>query len=369
MTKVRVVLTDSADVAESVDRVGLLNQWFGAPADSPSVEVEVVDGARLDMVAQRAGGDPPVDIAAPRGLDQWLRSQLLPWPGGDSAPTLIVLSASETLTQRVLRHRESGWLVSAPAQPTPEQSAWLAEAFEEAPADTDAIGEALVQLDATLGDTTEIVVLNVSSYIPGEPVHWFRRDDPEPMSLLANRLDLVIDKAAVRTRIRVVDVDRIVAELGAEEAVLGPARYSAAATAAITEEVVTLLGEMPALSTILGLEVMRLEVPRHDRRTSDGVLVEWHVTPPCRLKPGVELFDIRFENIHSRLGGRQASGRSLQMTVVATRDGHLREVAVGPGERVSVGSSVGIVTEKDDSSLEPGVAGIRFPVGIKVAER
>lgn len=371
MGVVRVVLTDSPDVACALGATGTLGDRLrGGDEEAPQVEIETVPGARLDLLTQRARGMDVPELELPAGLEAWFSANFTGSPlAGD--PLLVVVSGSEAITSTVLRHRRLGFLASEVTDPTSEQAQWLENEFEVAPLDTEAIRQAMIEFDALCGTSqVEVVIFNVSTYIPDESPHWFKLGQDEPLSMLANRLDLAIDQAASTTRFSVLDIDRIAAEYGAGEAVESPGRYSKDACAVMREEALNLIVDLPEVSRVFGRDVMRLVVPRHDRRTTDGVLVEWHVEAPCEVKSGDDLFDIRYENIRARLDtSRNRGGRALQMTVVASRDGYLKEVTVGEGKEISAGSTVGIVTENADVG-NTGVEGAaNFPVGVRVAGR
>lgn len=368
---VRVNLLGSPDVMRSLGRTGFMETRLRAGAeDPPEVVVTVVAPERVDVTAQRISGASAPRLDTPEGLLSWLEEQFGPGPfQGD--PLLVVLSLSPALLNTTWRHRHQGFLVTGPVTATAEERSWFEAEFEPSPTNTDDIAQALEAIDAGLADSrTELAVLNVSTYIPGETAHGLRPGDAEPLSLLANRLDLILERVAAKARYAVVDVDRIVAEFGAEEGVEEPGVYGDGVSASIADEAMETISALPGVHDSIGLDVMQLVVPRHDRRTVNGVLVEWHVSAPCEIKSGDDLFDIRFENVRARLGnsGRD-SGRDMKMTVVATRDGYLREMSVDAGNEISAGSIVGVIAENAEveTPWKQGVA--NFPVGVKVAGR
>lgn len=368
---VRVNLLGSPDVMRSLGRDGFVETRLRAGAKQPpEVVVTTVAPERLDVTAQRLSGMPAPHLETPEGLRPWLIGHFEPGPFQDE-PLLIVLSLSPALLDTTWRHRVHGFVVTEPETPTDEERSWFEAQFEPSPTDTDVIAQALEAIDAGLAESsTELAVLNVSTYIPGETAHGLRPGDSEPLSLLANRLDLILERVAAKARYAVIDVDRIVAEFGAEHAVEAPGIYGDEVAAAIADEAMETISTLPAVHDSIGLDVMQLIVPRHDRRTVDGVLVRWHVSAPCEIKSGDDLFDVRFENVRARLGnsGRD-SGRAMRVTVVATRDGYLRETSVETGHEIAAGSIVGVIAESADveTSWTQGVA--NFPVGVKVAGR
>lgn len=368
---VRVNLLGSPDVKRSLGQTGFIETRLRAGArQSPDIAVTVAAPERVDVTAQRMSGRTEPRLDAPEGLRPWLRRHFEPGLFEDD-PLLVVLSLSPALMNMTWRHRRQGFVVTEPEMATTEERSWFDAEFAPSPTDTDEIAQALQAIDAGLADSpTELAVLNVSTYIPNETAHGLRPGDSEPLSLLANRLDLILERGAAKARYAVIDVDRIVAEFGAEGAVEAPGIYGDEVSAAIADEAMETISALPGVHDSFGLDVMQLVVPRHDRRTGNGVLVEWHVSAPCEIKSGDDLFDVRFDNVRARLGnsGRDG-GRAMRMTVVATRNGYLRETSVDAGREISAGSIVGVIAESAEVET-PWTQGVaNFPVGVKVAGR
>jgi hypothetical protein len=369
MRAVRIVLADSPDVMGSIGREGLLSERMGAGAvDAPDVDVTVVPGVRPDLFAQRVTATSKPAIEVPDGLEGWFASMFDPIPIPDNT-VLIVMSMTAALDTEYLRHSQHGFVVSAPKEISNDVREWLDANFEAAPLDLPAMTKAIDDL-ANLNDVeTEIVVYNLSTYFPEEPN--YKAGDLNRASLAANQLDLVVDKAAQDTGIYVVDVDRIIAEYGAAEGVLSGHQFSDEVDSVVAEEALSLILELPGINEIFGTEVMHLGVPRYDRRTETGVLVEWHVEAPSRVEAGDSLFDVRYDDIAWKLNidPTRKTGRSLRLSVVASRDCYLKEIVVHPGEPISAGSKVGVVTLGPDSEYGDFEHTSRFPVGIKMVER
>lgn len=372
MERARVVLSDAQDVIGSVGRPGFIAGRLGAGRDAaPEVDVTIVPNTRLDLLVQRLVSKPqPETTDVPPALSEWFTS-MFPDPVLDSETVLVVASMSETLETTVWRHRSEGYLVTPPLEPSNEDREWLDSEFEVAPFDVDVMREAVRTLEAVDGARFDVVLFNISTYIPEETNSLKRSGDGEPLSLLANRIDLMTDIVAEDTGVFVLDVDRIVAELGAAESVLSPGRYSEAVHDAIAEEAMELIIDLPTIGEYFSPEVMQLVVPRYDRRTDRGVLLEWHANAPAWVTSGQVVFDVRFENVHWRLNGdqRRKTGRQFDMSVVAMRDGYLEEIVVRPGEPITAGATVGVVKKQPEAGNFDGEHMSRFPVGIKVKKR
>lgn len=369
MSSVRIVLADTPDVLGSIGGEGRLSERMRAGAmDAPDVEVTVVPDLRPDLLAQRvfATSKPAIDV--PGGLEDWFAEQFDPIPIPDNS-VLVVLSMTSALGTEYLRHSEHGFIVSAPTEISDDVQEWLDENFEAAPLDVPAMKKAIDDLATLIGAETEIVVYNVSTYFPDEAN--YTSGDLNTGSLAANRLDLVLDKVAQETGVYVLDVDRLIAEFGAAEGVITTRRFSDEVYEVVAEEALALILDLPGINTIFGTDVMHLAVPRYDRRTETGVLVAWHVEAPSRVAAGDSLFDIRFDDIAWKLhtDPSRKTGRSLNLSVVATRDCYLKEQVVHPGDSISAGSKVGVVTLTPDTEYSDFEQTSRFPVGIKMVER
>lgn len=371
------VLIASPDVHDSVGRAGFLEARLRASrADAPAPHVRLVPGIRCDVFAQQlsAGGEVP-DIPAPEGLEEWFASMFAPVELNDDT-ALLALSMSDALGADVRRHATRGSLVQPPTDHrrtwTEEQRDWLDTQFAPHAGDTADMEDALRTIAARLAPLpTELLVFNVSTYTPDEKAYWFRDDTPEPIALRANRINLLIDRLAAELDLYVLDVDRIVAELGAADTVVAPAGYTEAALRVIADEAGAAIANLPGVSLAFGADAMQLAVPRFDRRTEAGQLVAWHVGAPAEIRQGDPLFDVRFDNLHTRLDGQggRKTDRSLLLSVLATQDGYLRETTLPAGADITVGSMVGVVVK--DASIVPGdlADAAKFPVGVKVAGR
>ncbi len=372
MEKARVILSAAQDVIRSVGRQGFLAGGLGAGrAAAPGVEVSIVPNARIDLFAQRLTlKGVPDTLDVPSTLADWFTS-MFPEPVLDADTVLVVMSMSESLTSTVWRHKAEGYLVTPPLEASNEDRAWLESEFEVVPLDIDAMKQAVRSLESIDHAQFDIVLFNISSYMPEETNSLNSSRRGEPSSLLANRIDLMTDMLAEDTGVFVLDLDRIVAEFGAAEGVVGPGRYSDEVHDVIADEAMELIIGLPTIGEHFSPEVMQLVVPRYDRRTDKGVLLEWHTQAPAWVTSGQVVFDVRFENVHWRLDGdpRRETGRQFDLSVVAMRDGYLDEIVVGQGEPITAGSTVGVVKKQPEADDFDGELVSRFPVGIKVKER
>jgi hypothetical protein len=81
-----------------------------------------------------------------------------------------------------------------------------------------------------------LIFMNASTVDPARHVSNLSKVELEPASLAANRLNLALIRASIEEGISIIDVDRLIAELGAAQHVLGFLDYSAEACDAICNE-------------------------------------------------------------------------------------------------------------------------------------
>lgn len=83
---------------------------------------------------------------------------------------------------------------------------------------------------------SHVLLLNCSSLAPDERISNYSEIPVQPHSLLAHRLNLAVMQLSFEEGVSIVDVDRLIAEVGGEEHVEAPLDYSPVACRAIAEE-------------------------------------------------------------------------------------------------------------------------------------
>jgi hypothetical protein len=370
----RIVLLGSADVARSIGRPGLLEARLETAGSTAVVSRE--PPARFDVLRRRLdwAGEPP-EVNVPEGLEGWFAAQFateLP------APDLImgVLTVRDELVAEVWRHREGGWLVQPPTgveeRWTEPQRSWLAREFEPTttPSADESIGHLRHIADAVAGGAV-LVVFNASTYDPAGVRFDFSED---VLAVRAHRLDLALERLAGEIGLAVIDVDRGIAEFGAERALESAVTYTVEASAVIAEDALRAVSQLGVDGLSLEGDVMRLDVPAYDRRTTKGRIDAWHVRPGSDVERGSPLFDLTFENIVHRLDySAKVNNRSMSLTVLAAATGRVARVDVGVDVDVDVGQTVGVVVadaavEAPLPSVDLGEGVPPFRVGIRVKE-
>lgn len=368
-----VVVAQSLDVARSLGRPGLLEARLAAVGSDASVVRE--SSSRFDVVAQRlaAGGVVP-DVEVPAGLGEWFAGHFSTAMSTDTL-RLGVLSLRDELTADVWRHREHGWLVQPPddfgASWTETEVAWLQQEFERAaPADAAGSMAALREIGGAIAGDAVLVVFNASTYDPEGVRHDFA---DEVFAIRAHRMNLALERVASELEfVAIVDVDRSVAEFGGARAVEAPVTYTDGAGKVIAEDALNAINELGVEGLTLDADVMRLDVPAYDRRTTAGRIDAWHVTPGTEVERGAPLFDMTFDNLIHRLDyAAQETNRSMSLTVLAADAGRVTSVAVEPGAEVSVGQTVGVVVKdasvpvRELDDLGEGVPPFRIGIRVK----
>jgi len=88
-----------------------------------------------------------------------------------------------------------------------------------------------------------VLVTNLSTIDPGDAPFTYHGLAEEPFTLRAHRLDLMLVGVSHDEGISIIDVDRLVAELGAAGNVDGPASYGPEACTRIAAEIVRILDD------------------------------------------------------------------------------------------------------------------------------
>ncbi|CAN5294172.1 hypothetical protein BH24ACT7_BH24ACT7_08310 [soil metagenome] len=356
-----IVLTDSPDVIDSIGRPGLLATRTGDP-----VAVTVEPRLRTDVLVQRLRGDREIPGDVPVGAARWLAAAT---STAFRSAKVAAISLVAELSTVVYRHLDSGLLFDVgDGEPIDDETGrWLAERCQPVgPIDEQATAANLETAVGLLGADTRLVVYNLSTFVPDG-------DDIESAIAFADRaqrLDLALARAAGTSPILVVDVDRIVAELGAGDHVTAPGRYSAEAANEISEEAVAQIDALGVLDPMTS-ELALLVIPRYDRRTQSGSITRWYKRTGDAVGPGDVLFDIEFGGLAANLGATRdvkMKTRVMTLGVVAGDAGHL--LVVSPTTDVSVGDPVAVVGARPD--LDPSDTDEltpHFRVGLRVVER
>jgi hypothetical protein len=249
-------------VQESDDlTMSLLSSSGGSEGDLPvnslvrqrhqgAFGIEVLEhrAGRSDLLLQEMEGTPmPEELSAGpiAALGSRQSSSLF-----DEDVDLVVLSGQAELTQTLWRHAATGYLITPPRGWEREWDSstaqWFAQHFTPAePLHPSQLKETLERLVAVVKQRlgAHVIAFNASSFDPDDHVHTYRGVE-DTLAIHVQRLNLALMKASVYTGMSIVDVDRLIAELGGEQHVVQALQYSADAYRAMREEFVRVLEDI-----------------------------------------------------------------------------------------------------------------------------
>lgn len=210
----------------------------------PSTTIEPVVGAsgRIDQMVQRLAGGGVPDELREMGFDRQFLDSQFSTPAADQDVDVVILSAASDLLATHWVHRDRGWILNPPAD---WRSAWPAElrigfeeAFEESAllsAEEYFAGVRDVVLKIRDASGAHVVLFGASTI--GEPMITTYAGHPDDHRLRAHRVNAAQIRLSMVLGVSVVDVDRVIANVGAEGEVAGPLDYNARAVNAICSEI------------------------------------------------------------------------------------------------------------------------------------
>jgi hypothetical protein len=189
------VVLSKADGGNHLDK-GLKERLSGM-AEGTNFEVKVEEYSGLGSLLEDLAGDSPA-LAA-------------------SAPDVVILS----LAAEMDRLKEVGAAASSLAALRADLVSVIRQIKEKVGA--------------------HILVTNVSTLDPADPVFTYHGVTEEPWTLRGHRLNLMLTDVSHDEGISIIDVDRKIAEVGGDIAVAGAARYSGPGCEGIVEEIVRIV--------------------------------------------------------------------------------------------------------------------------------
>jgi hypothetical protein len=214
------------------DLVTVLKDTYGS---SCALEFRHETGGRSDVLLQHLDGRPePQDLAqyglAGGGQGLW-----------DGAWDVIVLTLESEVLAPPWRHRQSGHLAYASSEASPP-----ADQFERAGLLSAACSkENLSRLIAAAKQRLDahVVIFNCSTIDPDDNVHNYHGIE-DTTALRIHRLNLALMELSCQEGISIIDVERLISEMGGERHVLAPCRYSDEAYEAIGQEFLRVLADI-----------------------------------------------------------------------------------------------------------------------------
>lgn len=215
------------------------------------VELRHEPCGRSELLLQQLDGLAPSD-----GLDAELAaaggSFVAPLRSGlfEGPVDVVAFSVQPEIAHTLWAHRASGYLVSPPPNWQdawgPAARAWFRERF--APmglGDSGQFTERFRRLIRAVKERLDahVIVFNGSSIDPGDRVHNYH-DRDDTVSLRTHRFNLAVLGLSAAEGISVIDVDRLTGELGADDHVRAPFRYSVEACQVICGEFLRVLEDI-----------------------------------------------------------------------------------------------------------------------------
>jgi hypothetical protein len=215
------------------------------------------------------------------------------------------------------------------------------------------------RLDAAL------IVLGCSSFDPVDLTSTYTQTG-ETISLKVHRYNLALLELSSRHGIAIIDVDRILAEIGAGEHVLEPLVYDGEVSTLITDELIRIITDLGLFSP--SPERQQINMPYVDRQIQGGTIAHWHKQPGDWVQTGDDIFDFSVTEISKmqRTGGslirpadtRLITKRDIEFTirVSASSSGMLEQVFAEAGDYRRVGQRVATVRRDSDVVPTPELA-------------
>ncbi len=260
MRRVNVFAKANVDVYDSLhsSRVGGGVQWNGVneilKASHPGVTVRVrhETASRSDAMIE-ADGAPPVEAA---GIDHLLgsfpiASQFSAALFATDADAIVLSTLTDVLVSSLYRHRKRGFaLLAGDCEDWPAADrAWLERDFvRQARLEPEASMSHFERLIGRIRKSTDapILIYNLSAIIPGDNVHCFAGLD-ETFSARIRRFNTALTDLSARTGVSIVDVDRVVAQAGADRTKLDVYHLTREGYALVAAEVVRILDDLGLL--------------------------------------------------------------------------------------------------------------------------
>ena len=235
------------DISPIVD--GLLGRHISKKYPSTTIQPILDRAGRSDHLLQKlSGGSIPSELTDMGFGGTFLKDQFST-PLADPSIDVVVLSAASDLEATNWVHRSHGWAVSPPTDWTEVWSDNLRGRFEQEFEETDLLTadeytSAIRDVIARIREVTGAhVILLGTSTLGGELVStYFDREDDH--RLRSHRFNAAQIRLSMALGVSVVDVDRIIANVGGATTVTAPLEYSAEAQDAIAADLVYVLHDI-----------------------------------------------------------------------------------------------------------------------------
>ncbi|MFZ0544608.1 MAG: lipoyl domain-containing protein [Candidatus Promineifilaceae bacterium] len=346
----------------------LLDQWTAAKqANGITISLNQEPCYPTALLIQQLDGVELPEELGEQGLDEayinaQFQSSLFERPSD-----VIILSILPEITADLWQRRENGYLISPPPdweqRWSPVQQNWFQANFDRL--DHSSVAEfkenvgRLIELLQEEGES-QLVLYGCSSYDPADTSHNYH-ESGETATLRVHRLNYALVQLSLDTGIVILDVDRIVAELGGRTHVSQRFNYSPEANRAIGKETLRIIEELGFFDEH---PLLKLMMPQLDQQFKSGSIVKWHAREGKWVKGGDDLFDFRVEEIKrfkrintdnpDEMQAVEVNSRkwSWLVRVTATDTGFFRKKYISEETACSVGDLLAIFTVRDNERVK-----------------
>lgn len=299
-------LKESDDITATLFENGaagnsVLHEWAAAKeAAGAAVHITREPGLPASILLQQLDGVSLPEELVEQGLDEayvtaQFQSRLFEQPAD-----VVVLSLLPEITAELWQRRKSGYLLSPPSgweqKWTPAQCDWFRAHFDRLGQVTvERFREDFGRLVRVLQAQREIQVMvyGCASYDPADASHNYHGVE-DTAALRAHRFNYALVQLSQQTDLVILDVDRIVAEMGGRAHVRQVFHYSPEANQAIGREMLRIVEEQGFFDEH---PLLKLVLPQLDQQFQSGSIVKWHSREGKWVNGGDDLFDFRVEEI------------------------------------------------------------------------
>lgn len=260
--RIRLFLKGNLDLRDSlhVQRLNGAVAWNGLNevlrARGAVARIRHETNPRLDLLAEATGQVPATLAGRALPFAAYPPASQFSAAVFEEAADAYLLSIQQELATWAMRHREEGWGFYAEglAAWSPEDRDWAQAALRpEPPPAADAAAAALERVIARLRAVSDapILVFNLSAYVPGDTAHSLAGLG-ETVATRIRRLNLALAEVSMRTGISVVDVDRVLAGVGAARLKFDALHMTPEGCRLVAEEVARVLEDLGCLDADAG---------------------------------------------------------------------------------------------------------------------
>lgn len=207
---------------------------------------------RTDLFLQQLS-----QVAVPESLRQEARAHGLNFLAEESRtqalaeqPDVLLLSLQPEVEHSLWQHRQSGYLVDLPAQwedrCTAAQREWILQAFSSTGLlSVDQFRANMLQIIQAVKEqmNAHLLVYNCSSVDPEDQVHNYHGVE-DTMPVRVHRFNLALMQLSMLEGVSIIDVERLVAQLGGEQHVKARFCYSNEALTSMAYELLRVLDDI-----------------------------------------------------------------------------------------------------------------------------